>query len=238
MRNLAIITRPWMCKVKADQCIPRVLADDLTIFCTGHDCAIVAAKALLITHEYILDTRGHDKVETTWSFAKTQRIRELLRLVRFSGSDAPRTICLERRDLGGHIESTLRGRGMTLTHRMQNTIKEVNGTHAVYGGPDQRGRLIRGKYMLQALYSCDTTSVNQTALNHLTAAFVNFSQGHNSHNTSNQRSITLKLTAHQPKSRATNDPNHPLLNSRISRLRRAWYKNLPLHPFLTDLCDK
>lgn len=72
MRHLAIIIRPWMYKIKAGNCIPRVLADDLTICCTGHDCAFIGTRALPITHEYILDLRGHVKVEKTWSAASTQ----------------------------------------------------------------------------------------------------------------------------------------------------------------------
>lgn len=118
---------------------------------------------------------------------------------------------------------------------MQNTTKDVNGTHAVFVSPDQRGNRIRAEYMLQAMYSCETTPAHQTVLSHLTTAFVNSLQGHNHLTTCNQRSATPTLTAHQPKSGDTNDPNHPLLNSRVSALRRAWHNNIPPHPLLTDL---
>ena len=58
MRFLAICLHPWMKVCAANNVVPRVLADDLMVFATGPDAAIQAAKALLLTHEYILDLRG------------------------------------------------------------------------------------------------------------------------------------------------------------------------------------
>jgi hypothetical protein len=63
MRFLAIITHPWILKMKSINIIPRVLADDLMIYATGLHSTTNTALALLLTHEYILDIRGMVKTE-------------------------------------------------------------------------------------------------------------------------------------------------------------------------------
>ena len=63
MRFLAIITHPWILKMKSINTIPRVLADDLMIYATGLHATTNIARALLLTHEYILDIRGMVKTE-------------------------------------------------------------------------------------------------------------------------------------------------------------------------------
>ena len=55
MRFLSICLQPWMKVCAANNVIPRILADDLMAFATGPDAAMLAAKAVLLTHKYILD---------------------------------------------------------------------------------------------------------------------------------------------------------------------------------------
>ena len=126
MRFLAIASRPWMGSIKTLGVIPRVLADDLMAFCTWARAAFNAALALLLAHEYFLAIRGLVKTEKTWAPANDLMGRELLRLLRFAGSDKPCMIIPEHRDLGGHIDTALRGTGATLTGRANRTTDEFN----------------------------------------------------------------------------------------------------------------
>ena len=64
--------------------IPRGLADDLMIFCTGVRSALNAALALLLAREYSLDIRGLVGTEGAWAPATGLMGRGLLRTLRIA----------------------------------------------------------------------------------------------------------------------------------------------------------
>ena len=209
MRVLAICLQPWMKVCAANNVIPRILADDLMVFATGPDAAILAAKALLLTHEYILDIRGKVKTEKTWAYASLSNGRDILHHIRFPGSDGPMIIVQNHRDLGRHLDSSNRGTGSTLTHRLNTATNELNTITTKFGGAAQRATIVRGKFHARGLYSADTTPVNQYALDRLCTATTRFILGTNrTPAIRNLRSVSLTLIAYQPPSGATNDPVH------------------------------
>ena len=124
------------------------------------------------------------------------------------------TIVQNHRDLGGHLDSSNRGTGTTLTNRINIATSELNTITIKFGGAAQRATIVRGTFHARGLYSADTTSVNQYSLNRLFTAVTRFILGTNrTPAIRNLRSVSLTLTAHQPPSGATNDPNHIIFNT-------------------------
>ena len=115
MRFLTILLCPWAKAAKLAGTIPRVLADDLMVFCTGEGAHIKAAKMLVPAHEFILDLKGKVNVEKTWAFGHNSRYRETLRMIRLTNSPEPCAIVHEHRGLGGHTGTTTREIWTTIT---------------------------------------------------------------------------------------------------------------------------
>ena len=138
MKFLAICLCPWARAAKLAGTIPRVLADDLMVFVTGADAHNKTAKVLIDAHEFILDLRGTVKVEKTWAFTSSTVFREALRRIRFANANTPCAIAHEHRELGGHIDTTTRGGGTTLTKRASLTAAEIAAARATSGGATRR----------------------------------------------------------------------------------------------------
>ena len=145
-------------------------------------------------------------------------------------------IIQSHRDLGGHLDSSLRGSGTTLTNRMNTSTNELNSITTKFGGAAQRATIVRGKYHARGFYSADTTPINQYVLDRSCTVITRFIIGTNKTPAiRNLRSVSLTMIAHQPTSSTTNDPIHVVFHARIRALRRAWHKQPSLHQFINEL---
>ena len=145
-------------------------------------------------------------------------------------------IIQSHRDLGGHLDSPIRGPGTTLTNRMNTPTNELNSITTKFGGAAQRATITRGNYHARGRYSADTTPISQYVLDRFCTAITRFIPGTNrTPAIRNLRSVSLTMIARQPTSSATNEPIHIVFNARVRALRRARHKQPSLHPFITEL---
>ena len=81
-------------------------------------------------------------------------------------------VCFEHRDLGGHLDSTSRRTGTTMTKRFDKTTGQCRAHAQIPGGMIQRYHLAVGKYLPMALYGASTCLENWTDLNKLAGAII------------------------------------------------------------------
>ena len=74
----------------------------------------------------------------------------------------------DMRDLGGHLNTAAnRTYGTTLTERMRKTTDSVRALQRRKAPYKAKAELIRTKQLPKALYGCETTPVNESALKKL-----------------------------------------------------------------------
>ena len=123
------------------------------------------------------------------------------------------------RDLGAHLNATAgRWYGKTLTDRMLQVADETERLNRITAPYNKKTALLRAKKSPKALYGCEVTPVNETALRVLRSSFVRCMTY-----TTARRSADLVFAV---ASEGTDlDPDVSIFVRRIAALRRYISKN-------------
>ncbi len=194
------------------------------------------ARALLASHGFIVATGGKVRGNKTWTFASEREGRGILKLLTLPGQEEDLVaVVFEHKDLGGHLDTTARRTGTTLTHRVVKATGQCKAHAQMPCGFTQRYRLVMGKYLPMALYGASTCLENWAELNKLSAAFIGMLMGRPQERDNTRRAVVLALYAYSTRPCTTADPLHAVFARRALDLRRAWFKMPHLRPMIQHL---
>ena len=216
--------------------IPRALADDLTTISIGENAMPSTTAALYATFEYLNAFGGKVRVQKTWAYAVEKGIRQKLAEVKFPGqNNIILEVVHEHRDLGGHLDFTLRRTGTTFKNRIKDATRQCHQLANLPGPFKNRHRLIDSKLIPKGLYGASTAPDNWAELNKFFAAIADNYNGKDGNVSRHTRSQTLTFYACGTNNESTADPWYCIFYKRLFDLRRACVKRTHLRQKINEI---
>jgi hypothetical protein len=191
----------------------------LAIIASGDDCLAAIIKATEETHTFIAAMGGTTAPTKSKTFGSTKDVRVALKAKVWPTLNQPIPMVYDLRDLGAHLDSTMRRCGTTLTKRLRTATTTARRCKRFKKRITQAVRIMRTKTLKQGLYGADITPASGAAVRTLSTAMVNALTPAQMKG----RSVSLTFAVlSYPKSDI--DPDINILVIRAAAFRRFWYK--------------
>ena len=102
----ALLLRPWMSQMYSYQAIPRTLADDLLLFCTGHRSLRVFAFLYDLSITHLREMGGRISAQKCKVFSTSPSFRQWLKRYKWPTIGDSVKVVTSLRDLGAHLATT------------------------------------------------------------------------------------------------------------------------------------
>ena len=102
----------------------------------------------------------------------SKSVRRAMKLWDVAGDVGFRKVQLDVRDLGGHLDFTLRARAWTLSNRVREAASGVASVGALPSGFQVKLGLVRGKYLPAGLHAAEASYVSSFSISAFRAAIV------------------------------------------------------------------
>lgn len=173
MMLTSLLMRAWIMQMHAMAVQPRLLADDLQILCTEPNRLQLFGAGFTTTQEHLEDMGARLAPSKSMTFPTDVATGGWLRKHKWRKINRTIAVVTDCRDLGAHLTATEgRWHGKTLARRMLQVADETERLNRIKAPYVEKAALIRAKKLPTALYGCEVTPVNETALRVLRSSFV------------------------------------------------------------------
>ena len=143
----------------------------------------------------------------TWTFATSTETRKTTVFIEFPAQEQTQlNVIYKHKDLGGHLDSTKRRTGTTMTNRIKAATNQCMFLAHLPVPFHTNHALITTKILPMAVYGASTTPVNWAAFQRVTSAIINNYLGKGKDATRNTISTILSIHARASNPYATADP--------------------------------
>ena len=143
MLFISLMLRPWILYMKRLSCVPRVLADDLLVMSLSPklDVFIEGYEA---THIYLADMGAKVAPNKSYTFSSSADFRGWLKDYVWPALGKCIVTFINFRDLGSHLNFSMRPCGATLTARIGRGTEIINRIRWLPVSFEEKGRRIAG----------------------------------------------------------------------------------------------
>ena len=164
--------RPWLVLMQAFNVQPRVLADDVMLCATGEWHLENYTQGFTATLQYIEDIGARTAPEKSFSFSTQEGARRWLKTFVWPIIKQRVNVVHHIRDLGAHLNTTMRNAATTSTTRITEAIAIIKRVRFLPHTYDVKAKIIRVKAFTKGLYGCEAVHVNETAIRGMQTATV------------------------------------------------------------------
>ena len=129
-------------------------------------------KAARFTAQYVQSVGQDVSLGKCVLLSTSKSVRKAMKLWDMSGSGSFWIVQLDVRDLGGHLDFTLRARAGTLSKRIREATLGVASVGALPLGFQVKLGLVRGKYLPAGLHAAEASYVSSSSISAFRAAIV------------------------------------------------------------------